>query len=201
MVFQGIITCPDGHLADIPVCHYTWWGVHTYSMIVLWFSTAGVEARAYKALNLGIPHVQLVDNIEENEKLAVTRNWTHAWPLAWAISAVTTAAMTTEQPLHMYVYPAATWYVSRGFNFALQSTVVLPLFLWMAPMNHIKTHWRELRYSSCVTQCLFQLGGWGQCVEQMEGGTLTLPLLCAQVRHRIDYNYKSTLDNACKWVE
>ena len=96
-------------------------------------------------------------------------------------------AMTTEQPLHLYCkagtecIPSTTWCVSCGFNFALQSTVVIPLLLWMVPLNHIKTQLRELRYSSDVTQGLSQLGGWGQCVEQMGGGTLTLPLLCAHV--------------------
>ena len=65
--------------------------------------------------------------------------------------------------------------------FSLQSTVVIPLFLKMAPLGHTRTHWRELRYSSNVTQGLSQLGEWGQCVEQMEDGTLTLLLLCAHV--------------------
>ena len=65
--------------------------------------------------------------------------------------------------------------------FLPQSTVVILLFQEMAPLNHIKTQLRELRYSSDVTQGLFQLGGWGQCVEQMGGGSLILPLLCAHV--------------------
>ena len=53
MVFQGTITCPDGHLI--------YWCVTTHDevtppfpMIVLQLSTAGVEAKVYKALNLGI---------------------------------------------------------------------------------------------------------------------------------------------------
>ena len=73
---------------------------------------------------------------------------------------------------------------------SIQSVVGSQLLLVIAPLSHIKTQLRELRYSSGVTQGLSQLGGWGQCAEQMEGGTLTLPLLCAQVRHRKDYNYK-----------
>ena len=60
---------------DILVCEVT----TPFPMIVLQheYSTAGVEARVYKARNLGI--VQLVDNlnykdIEKNEKLPVARN-------------------------------------------------------------------------------------------------------------------------------
>ena len=86
-----------------------------------------------------------------------------------------------------------------GILYSIQSVVGSQLLLVMAPLGHITTQLRELRYSSDVTQHLSQLGGWGQCVERMEGGTLSLPLLCAQVRHRIDYNYKSTLDNANEW--
>ena len=51
----------------------------------------------------------------------------------------------------------------------------------MVPLRHTKTRWKELRYSSSVTQGLFQLRGWGQCVQQMDGGTLALPLFSALV--------------------
>ena len=51
----------------------------------------------------------------------------------------------------------------------------------MAPLIHIITHWRVLRYSSAVIQGLSQLGGQGQCVQQMEDGLLTLLVLCAYV--------------------
>ena len=64
-----------------------------------------------------------------------------------------------------------------------QSVVGYPLLLVMAPLIHIKAQLRELRYSSSVTQGLFQLGGQGQCAHQMEDGILTLLVLCAQVRY------------------
>ena len=48
MVFQGIITCPDGDL--IYWCVATHDEVTTpFPMIVLQLSTAGVEARVYKS--------------------------------------------------------------------------------------------------------------------------------------------------------
>ena len=67
------------------------------------------------------------------------------------------------------------------FALLFQSVVGDPLPLTMVPLRHTKTQLRELRYSSSVIQGLSQLGRWGQCVEQMEDGALTLPLLCAQV--------------------
>ena len=67
------------------------------------------------------------------------------------------------------------------FALLFQSVVGDPLPLTMVPLRHTKTQLRELRYSSSVIQGLSQLGRWGQCVEQMGGGALTLPLLCAQV--------------------
>ena len=68
MVFQGIITCPDGHL--IYWCVTTHDEVTTpFPMIVLQLSTAGVEAKVYKALNLGSHHVQIVDNLKTLRKM------------------------------------------------------------------------------------------------------------------------------------
>ena len=64
-----------------------------------------------------------------------------------------------------------------------QPVVGDPLLLVMVPLTHIKAYWRELRYSSSATQGLFQLGRQGQCAHQMEDGTLTLLVLCAQVRY------------------
>ena len=43
--------------------------------------------------------------------------------------------------------------------FYLQPTVVILLSQKMVLLSHFKTHWRELRYSSDVTQDLSQLGG------------------------------------------
>ena len=59
---------------------------------------------------------------------------------------------------------------------------MIPLFQLMVPVLPIKTQRRELRYSSGVIQGLSQLGGWGQCVEQMAGGLLILLIWCAHVR-------------------
>ena len=68
MVFQGITTCPDGHL--IYWCVTTHDEVTTpFPMIVLQLSTAGVEARVHKALNLGSHHVQLVANLKTLRKM------------------------------------------------------------------------------------------------------------------------------------
>ena len=99
--------------------------------------------------------------------------------IAWAISLwpLNNFYICTECVPSSHLY----WYVSCGFNFALQSTAVIPLFLWMVRLNHIKTQLRELRFSSNVTQSLFQLRGWEQCVEQIRGGTLTLLILLAHV--------------------
>ena len=64
----------------------------------------------------------------------------------------------------------------------LQLIVVIPPFQQMVPLSHIKTQLKELRYSSGVIQCLSQLGGWGQCVEQMGDAALTLLVLDVHVR-------------------
>ena len=77
--------------------------------------------------------------------------------------------------------------------FSLQSTAVIPLLLWMAPLNHIKTQLRELRYFSDVIQCLSQLGGRQQCVEQMEGGALTLLITGAHVSIYLNYVHDITM--------
>ena len=72
-------------------------------------------------------------------------------------------------------------YIENALLFQL--AVDCQLLLVMAPLIHIKTHWRELRYSSSVTWGLSQLGGQGQCVGQMGGGTLTQLDLYAQVKY------------------
>ena len=73
----------------------------------------------------------------------------------------------------MYVCNSSSFSLSI---FTLQSTVVIPLLLWMVLLNLIKTQLRELRYSSDVTQCLFQLREGGECVEQIRDGVLTLQI-------------------------
>ena len=63
----------------------------------------------------------------------------------------------------------------------LKSTVVHQLPLAMASLDHTKTQLRVLRYPSVVTHNLFQAHQRWLPVEQMGGGTLTLPLICAHV--------------------
>ena len=66
--------------------------------------------------------------------------------------------------------------------FSSQSTAVTPLSQQMVLLSHIKTQLRELRYLLDVIQCLSQSGGWQLCVGLMEGGLLTLLVLCVHVR-------------------
>ena len=125
----------------------------------------------------------LWDKIGENESYTSHQKSNPCMvSLAWAISLwpLSYDHWTTSTYV-LNAYPAATWYVSCGFNFALQPTVVIPLFLWMVRLNHIKTQLRELRFSSNVTQSLFQLRGWQQYVEQTRGGALTLLIIGAHV--------------------
>ena len=70
---------------------------------------------------------------------------------------------------------------------ALQSTVVIPLLPWMVLLIPIKTQLRVLRYCSCVTQCLCQLGGRQQYVQQMGDGLLTLLVLFVHVSIHLHY--------------
>jgi len=66
-------------------------------------------------------------------------------------------------------------YVST-ISIILQSVVGDPSSLKIVPLIFVKTQLRELRCSSDATRGLSQLAGWGQCVEQIRGGCLTLLL-------------------------
>ena len=71
------------------------------------------------------------------------------------------------------IHPSVIIMHCNMFQFAtaitsFQSTVGCPLVLGMASLSRTKAHWVVQRYSSCVPQGLFQLGGWGQIVHQME---------------------------------
>jgi len=81
----------------------------------------------------------------------------------------------------MHIMLIAQLLVSNTSSSSFQSTVVIPMSLVMAPLNHIKTQLRELKYSSDVTQCLFQLRGWELFVELMGCGPLTRIILIAHV--------------------
>ena len=75
--------------------------------------------------------------------------------------------------------------------FLLKSIVVIPLFLEMVPLEHIKTQLRVLRLCSGVTQGLSQLGIWQQSVHQMEDGALTQQNLGVLVSYVVKwYMYK-----------
>ena len=70
---------------------------------------------------------------------------------------IVSAAMETILSIGIGMSTSPTPHDNLTLLFSLQSTAVIPQFLKMAPLRHIRTHWRELRYSSDVTQGLSQL--------------------------------------------
>ena len=105
-----------------------------------------------------------------------------------------------SHPLHVYMCASTQGMLNprklvgwMPCYFFFQPTVVIPLSLEMAQLIHIKIQLREPRYTSCVTQGLFQLGGWEQCVQQIGGGTLTLSILFVPVSLLI-FSHVSSVD-------
>ena len=186
--------------------------MHAYLLLQVfyynWFSTSIVNLCILYVLLCLNPHfcthmLNYTSTYGKSAKLTSHVNWqtdstghmTAVWiSLHIAITIKLVSPLTNQQFVYMYVNNSYTPL------FSLQSTVVIPLLPWMVPLIHIKTQLRELRYSSDVTQVLFHLGGWQQCVEQIEGGTLTLLIIGVHVRMWCHRHSKIAIYTSCTFV-